>query len=260
VGKQSAGRWILELPEGEYHELRDMRAAAEAPVMIARGFADLSQRLYSGATTEDVIETILAHAVAGLAGCDYAGVSLAHRGGRIDTPVSTDNRALRLDELQYRLREGPCVHAIWKNRSFSVPDLAEDVRWPRYGPAAAEHGARAMLAYRLYTEDRGLGALNLYSTRVNGFTEADEQLGLLLAAHAAVAIDAARTRTQLRGAIDSRQVIGEAIGILKERHQYTSQEAFDRLSTASQRLNVKLREIARQVSSTGEEPDQIGVG
>lgn len=250
---ERSGRWVVDLPEGTYHEYRDMNSAAQVPLEIARSLADLSHRLYARNTTEDVIDTILDYAVAGLTGCDHAGISLAHKAGRIETPASTDKRAMRLDELQYQLREGPCVHAIWEQRSFNVVDLATDARWPQYGPAAAEHGAGSMLAYRLYTEERTVGALNLYSLRVNGFTDLDEQLALLLAAHAAVAIDAARTRSQLREAIDGRQVIGEAIGILKERHRVTSQQAFDQLAATSQHLNVKLREIARHITDTGEE-------
>ena len=244
----ASGRWVLDLPDGKQRDYWDMRAADEAPTAMARSFADVSHQLYNRESVEDVIETVLAYAVAGLDGCDHAGVSLARRGGRVETPTSTDHRAARLDELQHQLGEGPCVHAIWEQRSFSVPELACDKRWPRYGPAAAEHGAGSMLAFRVFTAERTLGALNLYSTEPRGFTENDEQLALILAAHAAVAIDAARSRVQLREAIESRQVIGEAVGILKERHQRTSQQAFDQLSAASQRLNVKLRDLATRIS------------
>ncbi|WP_020666909.1 GAF and ANTAR domain-containing protein [Amycolatopsis nigrescens] len=252
-----SSRWILDVPENlSVAELRTANAA-DAPVALARSFADLAHHLYGRQSGEQVIDAVLAYSVTGLTGCDHAGVSLVRRGGRISTPATTDDRAAKLDELQYTLREGPCVQAIWDERSFSVPDLAADPRWPKYGPAAAARGARSMLAFQLFTDKRTLGALNLYSGSVRGFTDEDEQFGLLLAAHAAVALDAARTRTELRAAIESRQVIGEALGILKERHHLTSEDAFTTLTEASQRLNIKLRDLAEKVSTTGEDPATI---
>ena len=53
----------------------------------------------------------------------------------------------------------------------------------------------------------------------------------------------------------SREIIGEAMGILMERERITAPQAFDILRRASQHLNIKLREVAQNLVETGEEPD-----
>jgi hypothetical protein len=52
---------------------------------------------------------------------------------------------------------------------------------------------------------------------------------------------------QLREALESRDVIGQAKGILMERHGIGADEAFARLVQMSQSGNVKLREIAENL-------------
>ena len=120
-------------------------------------------------------------------------------------------------------------------------------------------GARAgnrqrLRGFLLFTEEDKLGALNLYSERAGAFTERSEQVGWLLASHAAVAFASARTDAQLQEAMATRQDIAEAMGILMERYKVTERQAFAMLVKASQNRNIKLREIARAITQTGEIP------
>lgn len=62
--------------------------------------------------------------------------------------------------------------------------------------------------------------------------------------------------SHLAKAIESHRLIGQAIGILIERHRVTTTEAFTMLKKASQDRNIKLREIASRVIETGAEPDE----
>lgn len=110
------------------------------------------------------------------------------------------------------------------------------------------------MAFQLSTEEDMIGALNLYAGHPCAFDERSRDVGVIFAAHAAVALGWARTEQQLREAIDTRQVIGEAIGILIERRRITSTEAFEMLARDSQDFNIKLRKVAEQVVDTGEEP------
>jgi hypothetical protein len=116
-------------------------------------------------------------------------------------------------------------------------------------------GHRQRVGFLLFTEEDELGALNLYSQRAGAFTKRSEQVGWLLASHAAVAFASARTDAQLQEAMATRQDIGEAMGILMERYKVTERQAFATLVKASQNRNVKLREIARAITQTGEIPD-----
>jgi GAF domain-containing protein len=241
--------WIHDLDKGSFNGDHDMPHTLVAPQELATAMAGLARRLYIASSTEQVITRVLEACVELIDGCAHAGVSLVKARGKVETPVTTSPLARALDELQFELDEGPCLQAIRDDRSFSVPDLATDPRWSRYGPCAAELGARSMLVCRLFTDGKATAAITLYGTTPHAFSPADEDTAAVLAAHAAVAIDAARTRAQLKEAIRSRQVIGEAIGVLKERYDVSSKEAFLRLRAASQSLNIKLHVIAEHLAS-----------
>ena len=111
-----------------------------------------------------------------------------------------------------------------------------------------------MLSFRLFTDDDATGALNLYATSPAAFGDEAVQVGHVLAAHAAVALDHAQEVEGLERSVASRDMIGQAKGILIERYKITGDEAFDLLCRASQALNAKLREIAETVVETGAIP------
>lgn len=92
-----------------------------------------------------------------------------------------------------------------------------------------------------------MGALNLYSSRPNAFDAQALATGSILAAHAAIAMSWAREREYMQAAIDTRDVIGQAKGLLMARRNVTGDAAFELLRDASQRLNVKLYRVAEQV-------------
>src|SRR5829696_7846839 len=103
-----------------------------------------------------------------------------------------------------------------------------------------------------------LGGMNLYSTVEDGFTGEDQMLAILLASLGAVVVDASRQQAHLRAAIESRQVIGEAIGIIRaQNRQISSDEAFAILAKASQRMNIKLRDLARGITD-GDQAIAVG--
>jgi hypothetical protein len=112
-----------------------------------------------------------------------------------------------------------------------------------------------MMGFLLYThEQHDLGALDLYSSQPGAFTEHSEQVGWVLAAHAAVAMSGAQHVQHLHQAMDTRKDIGEAIGILMARYQLCESDAFARIVRASQDGNVKLRELANTIIYTGDLP------
>jgi ANTAR domain/GAF domain len=231
-------------------------AAGDTATAVARAFADIAVVFHAQPTVQATVDTILRHAVTVLDGSDRAGIWLARRGGRIQTLAGTDDTVLHLDELQYILGEGPSVDAIRQQRNLLTSDLARDPRWPRYGPEAAAAGTLSMLSLCMVIEQQTYGVLNLYADTANAFGAA-ERLGPIFASHAAIALAVARSRDQLTQAVESRQVIGEALGVLKERERLTSEQAFDVLRQASQRLNIKLRELAARVAYTGEHPANL---
>jgi hypothetical protein len=140
---------------------------------------------------------------------------------------------------------------------FRVADMTRpQPAWPRFGAAARGLGIGSMTGVLLYTHDKDFGALNLYARRPGAFDQDIATAGWLLASHAAVALADARTIDQLEQAMQTRHAIGEAMGILMERHRLSEDEAFDVLRRISQQHNVKLRDVAQRVrGERGERTD-----
>lgn len=188
-------------------------------------------------------------------GCDMCSVS-ALDGGRIHTVGATDPVAEAVDAIQYETREGPCWTAATERlRLVYTPDTDHDTRWPAFSRRSADEAkVVSLMSCRLVIGEppRALGALNIYASRPAAFDHADQQVAMLLAAVAAVVLDAASQQANLGAALRSRGLIGQAIGILMAQSEISADEAFDQLRDASQRMNVKLRELARVIAeSTG---------
>ena len=154
----------------------------------------------------------------------------------------------QLDDLQYELGEGPCLSAMREHPVVTVPHARHDQRWPAYMPRAVALGLRSQLAVRLFLDDKGtLGGLNLYSTSQDTLHEEAEPIADLFAAHAASALERTREVWELNTALESRKIIGQAIGIVMERYGLNEDRAFAFLVRASSHGNVKIRDLARRL-------------
>ena len=176
-------------------------------------------------------------------------------GGR--DSCASDDRATRADRLQYELEEGPCLDTIWEQETFRIDDMTADERYPRWSRAVAEQtDIRSSLSLQLYTDEdqKSLGALELYSPRPGAIDAQTRGEALAFAAQAAVAVTSARPEENLRPAMPTRPLIGQAEGIRREGMKTTADQAFGVLSRLSQQSNVKLREVASRLVETGEIP------
>lgn len=216
--------------------------------------AEFARDLGSEQELAVVWRRVVAASVNKIVGAEHAGVTqISDRSA--STPVCTDELVHAVDRHQYASGEGPCLSAaIHHEPMVRVADLRTDQRWPRFSAAVAGLPVRSILSFRLYTREDSFGALNLYSCHTDAFTDESVQTGTLLAAHAAAVAAHAVQSANLRVALVSRDVIGQAKGILMERHKLTGNEAFDLLITASQHTHRKLHEIATYLAETGELP------
>ena len=183
----------------------------------------------------------------------YAGLILLD-GGTLTPQATTGRPPYLLDTLQQELGDGPCLDAARRQATNRIDDTKTDPRWPQFGAEAAELGVCSMLCVPLWVHEQCLGALTLYAERSDAFTRLDERLAHLFGTLAALAIAEAQRVGQLRTAMANRDVIGQAKGILMERHRLTADAAFHRLAEASQRVNKKLVVVAAHVAATGELP------
>lgn len=216
---------------------------------LADTFASVARALRAEGSVQATMQRMVDLAVETIEGCDHAGISYVD-GRSISTPAASDDVPVQVDAIQYEVDEGPCLDAIREHEVFESGDLSQESRWPRFSLRAAEEaGVASMLSFRLFIEESTLGALNLYSKATAAFDEEDRAVGAVFAAHGAVALSAALKQHQLEEALASRDVIGQAKGIIMARQGVTADQAFDILRRGSQRLNVKLREVAQRVAA-----------
>jgi hypothetical protein len=231
-------------------------------------FARLTSALLNAQSVQDVLEQVVEATVSVAPQADVVSVTLRSADGRFHTPIATHSVAQLLDERQYELGEGPCVAAALNHGpGFAAwPDHGRtDSPWPGFSRAARELGIEAVLSLSLLPmpdPPRLSGALNLYARSPFALEAIDKDVILLLATHASLALATTEAVTsaklreaQLHRAIDSRDVIGQAKGVLMGRRNISAEEAFDILRSASQNLNVKLTEIAEIVAA---QPDIMG--
>jgi GAF domain-containing protein len=218
--------------------------------MFVRQLAEAARSLHGKTSTQDMLDEAVVVATEIIEGCDLAGMSIVNPGG-IDTPAGSGEALKQLDELQFELKQGPCFDALRTHEIVLGRDLATDERWPLWGPRVArEIGVGSIVSYRLFTAEDTLGAMNLYSRRIDAFDSEDIHNGGALAAHVAVALAEAQNVTHLETAINVRTVIGRAEGILMERFDLSPAQSFAVLRRVSQDRNIKLNRVADELVRT----------
>ncbi|MFI9011046.1 GAF and ANTAR domain-containing protein [Actinosynnema sp. NPDC053489] len=218
---------------------------------LARKLADAALSMSDEESLEGTAARIAALAGDLVPGVDAASVSMSRRGA-VRTLAGTGDLARACDAAQHDTGEGPWLDAIAHDSPVVVHDLRVESRWPRF--AAAAPGARSVLSCHLSGEPGVHSALTLYAAAPSAFDDDAVTIASLYAKHAAIALRTASRLEDLNSAVHSREVIGQAVGILMQRHRVTADEAFGLLSKASQRLNVKVRRLAGIMVETGIDP------
>jgi GAF domain-containing protein len=228
-----------------------------AELELAQMFAELAQSIDIQESVTDALEEAVRLAVDALDGCEMAGISWLVAGKKIETLACTEQLVAQADALQDELGEGPCIDLTLEGNTLLITDLQTEARWPKFGRAAAELGLRSMLSCALASPRRTLGGLNLYSTEPSAFVEQSSDIAEIYAAHASIVLASRQLEKDLRTAIDTRGMIGQAVGILVERHKIVPKQAFDMLVKASQTNHIKLRDLAAYLIETGLDPAAV---
>jgi len=210
-----------------------------------------------GRELPDVLTEIVQISRSAMRGADATSITLI-RDDRAFTAAYDGQLAMDADEMQYERGYGPCLDAGRAGELFVVDDMRTEQRWPDWARQVADLGVGSSLSVPLPFQGATIGALNNYSVRLHAFSEADIALGEEVAAFVAIAVgnaEAAARATDdvlnMRRAMASRGVIEQAKGILMERYKITAEQAFTLLTHASQRTNVKLRDVAEELTTTG---------
>lgn len=224
---------------------------------LSQSLAELSGLLLAEQTVDSTLHRVAVLASHLLPGADAASVTVADPDGNPSTASSTQDLASQLDAEQYRLGQGPCLAALRQRELFQIDSMADESRWVQFCPLALEAGIASLLAVPLNANGTS-GAINFYSRRSYTYTPVDRAIAMIFASQAAVAAANAQAYAgaqserdkmafRLNEALRSRATIDQAVGVLVAREHLKPAEAFEMLRTASQRLNVKIRDIAGEI-------------
>ena len=217
---------------------------AQNPLVdVALALRDVARSLEAEPDLHHTVEGIVAAVTDTVPGAENAGVSL-WEGKSLRTVAATSDLVEKVNNLEHSLNEGPCLDALHMRRTYRIDDMSHEPRWPKFAATAQAHGIQSMLGYRLFTSGRTLGTLDLYSTQPNAFDAEAEIIGELFAAHAAIALIGSTQHAEWLTALNSRDTIGMAKGILMHRERLTDEQAFALLLSTSQKANIKIHDLA----------------
>ncbi len=214
---------------------------------LSRSMATAADGLDGPIDVNELLHLICLAAIDNVRGADYAGITLAARHGKLDTPAATHPLVHKVDALQYQYRQGPCVDAVqgrWQARS---DNLRVDIRWPEYGPLAADLGIVSQMGIELFDEPGLIAGLNLYSSRAGAFDDDTVEAAMLFAIQATHTLGRVMTQKQLTDAMTTNTTIGRATGVVMHQFQLTADRAFELLTRVSRIHDVTLEALAEQI-------------
>lgn len=186
---------------------------------------------------------------------DAAGVMLSNPAGELQFVASSSESMTVLELFQIQANEGPCVDCFRSGHAITNYALREaDGRWPLFTPRALALGFRAVHSLPMRLRGRTIGALNLFRTHQGQLTDDDVVVAQGLADVATIAIlqhrstiDASTLNNQLSNALNSRIIIEQAKGMIRQTTGCGMDEGFNRLRAHARNRNEGLTDVAMRI-------------
>jgi hypothetical protein len=208
--------------------------------------AELVDALAGGASIGDVLTRLIAASVALVPGAGCAKISVIEH-GRLCSIAATSQLTSSLDSAQQAAGQGPCLDAISAQKLIRCDDLGNDARWPRFADAATTAGVRSVLSCPMDIRANSAATFSLFAFRAHTFGVESEAITTMLANHAAIALVHEKQARQFKAALASRDVIGQAKGMIMERFRVNAPRAFAMLAAISQETNTPVRDLAAKL-------------
>jgi transcriptional regulator with GAF, ATPase, and Fis domain len=164
---------------------------------LAHQLSALARQLQEKQSLQETLSGIVHATVDNVPGAQFAGLTVVKGRREVHTAAWTDELVRTADQVQYDTGQGPCLNSVYEEATVRVTDMRSEQRWPEFAKRAVDLGIKSMLSIQLYVTGDNLGALNLYSQAIEAFNDESEHVGLLLAAHAAIAMAGAQQQEQL---------------------------------------------------------------
>jgi GAF domain-containing protein len=226
--------------------------AASNGIDLADELSDFARALAQESDPDATLERVTRGAIALIPGVEEGSITVVLRRRKVESHGASSELPRRADALQHEVGQGPCLDAAYEERTVRVDDMSAERRWPEFASAAAQLGVGSMLSFQLWVHDENLGALNLYASKPWAFDDESVHVGLIFAAHAAVALAGAQREENLERAVETRDLIGQAKGVLMERYRLDGDRAFAFLVRLSTTRNEKLRDVAGWIVADAE--------
>jgi GAF domain-containing protein len=220
---------------------------------VHQALSELSRLCYGDVGVEDAIGEIVrtTHTIFAV---DGAGLMLTDDDQRLRAVAASDDRFAHLEELQLDHQEGPCIDAFEGQALVSAQNLADEPRWPLFSQAALARSVRAVLASPLPYNRNAVGVVAVLSEQHRPWS-AEAELGLLAFTDLAALLIASMMHSeqqsqlavQLQGALDSRQVIEQAKGVLMAREGIPARAAYEQLRAQARAGRRKLNAVCAEI-------------
>lgn len=224
---------------------------------LAADFRRAHQALISSGDAGAARQHLVELACAVIDGCNWAGMTSWPRDHHPRSLAATGGVPRTVDAAEYDAGDGPSTTATIHDGPSWIPDLFAETRWPAFVDNVVNHSpVRSAVLFHLVDRPERC-TLGLYGATSWSLDGGAVSVGALFATHAAVLMvhaDSSLNAVQVHRTLSTSRQIGQAIDILMTTHGVTEDSALAMLQDASSRLDRKLRDIAADVTHTGQLP------
>ncbi len=220
---------------------------------VHQALTELGRLRFGTMSVEDAMREIVqtTHTVFSV---DGAGLMLTDTEQRLRGVAASDQRFTHLEDLQIEHGQGPCIEAFDTKQLVGTQDLEAEQRWPGFSAAAVARDVRAVLASPLPYNQDAVGVVAVLSEQRRPWS-AEGELALLAFTDLAALLIASMMQgeqhslltQQLQGALDSRQVIEQAKGVLMGTKGISARAAYDELRAQARAERRKLAAVCAEI-------------
>ncbi|HEY3883159.1 MAG TPA: ANTAR domain-containing protein [Trebonia sp.] len=220
---------------------------------VRHALVELGRLRFGEMRVEDAISEIV-ETTHSMFAVDGAGLMLCDSAQHLRSVAASDDRFAHLEDLQIQHQEGPCIEAYDTKELIGAADLEQEERWPLFAKAAVQREVRAVLATPLPYNQDAVGVVAVLSERSRPWSPANElallaftDLAALLIASIMQGERQSELAGQLQGALNSRQVIEQAKGIVMGTKGVSARTAYQELRARARSERRKLGEVCAEV-------------
>jgi GAF domain-containing protein len=227
---------------------------------VRHALVELGRLRFGEMRVEDAIREIV-HTTHSMFHVDGAGLMLADSEHHLRNVAASDARLMHLEELQIKHQEGPCIDAFETKELVGVEDLADDQRWPLFSDAAVARQVRAVLASPIPYNQYAVGVVAVLSEQSRPWSPEGElallaftDLAALLIASMMMGEEQSEISAQLQTALNSRQIIEQAKGVLIGTRGISARAAYEQLRAQARAERRKLAAVCADVVEDASRP------